>query len=101
MYVIAGIKTAWCALYVSSLVNALVRSLSAYLCFLLSRVISAVWVCKEGAVCAPKVLCAVEQSNCVILCCVFSVPDVKAIVGRLHAGWRVAFPSLSNFQSIM
>ena len=77
------------------------RSRSAYLYFLLSRVINADCVCKDGAVFAPKVLCAVEQSNCVILCFVSSVPDVRVIVGRTHAGWRIAFPSLSNCQSIM
>ena len=101
MYVITGMKTAWWAVYVSSLVNALVRSLSKYFCFLVSRLFSAVLVCKEGAVFAPKISCTVEQSSCVILCCGLSVPDVRSIVGRLCVGMRVDFLSSLNYQSIM
>ena len=82
-YLSCGVSS---ALYVSILVSALERSPIAYLCFLVINVCSAERVCSDGAVFAPRVSCAVSQSNCVTLWYVGSFPEVSFIIGRLLAG---------------
>ena len=83
------------------MVSALESSPISYLCFFVVNVCSAERVCSDGAVFAPRVSCAVSQSNCVTLWYVGSFPEVSFIIGRSLAGVGEAFPSLLNRHSMM